>query len=389
MKVIHLVPSIFDENSGPSYSVTRTCELLNNNLDIELLTLSKKSIPGIFENIKKMQFHKQFDIDYGIKKFGISSKLSKYIKYKIDKNKVDIIHSHAMWHILATYPGNLLKNNNYKIVISPRGTFSKYAFAHKKFIKQIFWNLFLYPAINKSHCFHATSYQEYLDIRRLGFKQPVAIIPNGVDIKKNIKSIKSPKRNIIFLGRIHKLKGLENLLYAWKKINFKYKDWQLKIIGTDVGYKKRSNYLRKLKLLSQKLKLINIDFVDPIYGNEKFQTLADAQIMILPSFTENFGMTVAEALSVGTPVITTNQTPWHQLDSKNAGWCIDIGVEATINCLEEALSKNVDELNEMGTRGIEWMQQDFSWPTIINKLILTYGWLNDKKKKKCEWIKID
>jgi glycosyltransferase involved in cell wall biosynthesis len=191
------------------------------------------------------------------------------------------------------------------------------------------------------------------------------------------------------LGRIHKLKGLENLLYAWKKINLKYKDWQLKIIGTDVGYKKRSNYLRKLKLLSQKLKLINIDFVDPIYGNEKFQTLADAQIMILPSFTENFGMTVAEALSVGTPVITTNQTPWHQLDSKNAGWCIDIGVEATINCLEEALSKNVDELNEMGTRGIEWMQQDFSWPTIINKLILTYGWLNDKKKKKCEWIKID
>ena len=388
MKIIQIIASIFDENSGPSYSVKRLCEELEVSNKVELLTFSKEAYSMIKSNqkLKITEYHKQFPLSYRSKKLGSSKKLRKYLQVKIKDKSINIIHSHAMWHIIATYPGNLLKYNDYKIVTSPRGTLSRIALDDKKFIKVIFWYLFLYLPINKTHCFHATSYQEYLDIRNKGFKQPIAIIPNGIDIPKIIKKkCTMNKRYITFIGRIDKIKGLENLLNAWKQVHKKFDNWHLKIIGTDMSYNKKSNYLYKLKRLSIKLNLINIDFIDPLYGEEKLQELADSDIMVLPSLSENFGMTVAESLSVGTPVITTNQTPWHEIVEKKSGWCIDVGVKPMVECLENVLLLDSDKLENMGKNGIEWMKNDYSWHSVAKKFLLTYKWLLNPTKNH-QWI---
>ena len=92
-------------------------------------------------------------------------------------------------------------------------------------------------------------------------------------------------------------------------------------------------------------------------------------------------MTVAEALVNNTPVITTDRTPWNDLNIKKAGWCISLGVQPLIDVLNEALSKDKVELYEMGTAGRNWMINDFSWDKIAKDMISVYKWILKTGKK--------
>jgi glycosyltransferase involved in cell wall biosynthesis len=95
-------------------------------------------------------------------------------------------------------------------------------------------------------------------------------------------------------------------------------------------------------------------------------------------------MTVAESLANATPVITTNATPWKDLDIKNAGWCIDVGVKELKEVLEEALVKSSYDLSQMGLNGREWMKINYSWDSIADEMLNTYKWmLNKAEQPKC------
>ena len=92
------------------------------------------------------------------------------------------IHNHRLWMMPNVYPGLVARKHNVPLVISPRGTLSEWAFQHGSVVKRLFWPLVQKPALTATSCFHATAESEYKDIRRMGFRQPVAIIPNGIDI---------------------------------------------------------------------------------------------------------------------------------------------------------------------------------------------------------------
>ena len=296
--IVQIVPDISFEASGPSYSVRRLSEEMHLRFNATLAILK-------FQNVKKIKVRlKVFPISFGPKRLGRSKLMYQWLSKCAKNNEFDLIHNNGLWMMPTLYSGLISKRFNIPLVMSPRGALSKKAFSSGSFIKVLFW-FFQKNALHQSACFHATSFQEYEDIRRFGFSQPVAIIPNGIDIKKINKSkdSNSNKKTLLFIGRIHPIKGLEILLNAWQKVQDQFPEWSLKIAGPD------SKFLVKLVDLSANLKLERVNFVGPLYGDKKWEAYQDSDIFVLPTYSENFGMTVAESLSVGTPVIVSKGAP--------------------------------------------------------------------------------
>jgi glycosyltransferase involved in cell wall biosynthesis len=136
------------------------------------------------------------------------------------------------------------------------------------------------------------------------------------------------------------------------------------------------------------LKLQRIEFCGPLYGEGKLGAYREAELFVLPTQSENFGMTVAEALAAGTPAIVTRAAPWAGLEEHGAGWWIEIGVDPLVACLEDALSRPRDELAARGVRGREWMRRDFSWERVGAMMDQTYRWLLSGGDAPA-WVRLD
>ena len=180
-------------------------------------------------------------------------------------------------------------------------------------------------------------------------------------------------KKILFFGRLHKVKGVDRLLLAGEKVA---KDgWELVIAGPDCGM------LGELQGIVAERKLPRVSFVGEINGPAKYGFLADGDIYVLPSDTENFGVTVAEALVSGTPVIASQGTPWQGLERERCGRWVPIGVEPLAGALAELMAMSDEERAAMGARGRAWIARDFSWKGIGVKMKSAYEWLLGKGEK--------
>jgi glycosyltransferase involved in cell wall biosynthesis len=217
---------------------------------------------------------------------------------------------------------------------------------------------------------HATSEEEYEDIRRLGFRVPVAIIPNGVTMPAVVQRPSKDLRSFLYLGRLHPEKGLENLLHAWSQIESKLGGWCLRIVGPDpIGYR------FELEALSRKLKLNKVFFDEAVVGELKSRVFNESEVLVLPSPSENFGMVVAEALAAEVPVIATNGTPWSDLSTRRAGWYCGTSAKDIADTLQLAAATHWCERRKMGKCGREWMRSSYGWDSVAGKMATTYRWL--------------
>jgi len=366
MRVIHVVPSIAEEASGPSYSVPRLCEsLIETGVDVQLGVLDSPSAPV------RLPYLKAFSLGLGPRRLGVSPRMRHWLEEQATSRKVDLIHNHSLWTMPNVYPGRACTRGRIPLVVSPRGTLSTWALNRNASQKKIFSWLLQAPMLRATSCFHATAESEYEDIRRLGFKQPVCILPNGIDLPPVAERAEnSGPRVLLFLGRIHPKKGVDLLLRSWQSLADRYPDWELHIAGPDnVGH------LEEMRTLAARLGLDRVVFRGPLYGEEKWQAYRNADLFVLPTHSENFGLTVAESLAAGTPVIVTKGAPWGDLERERAGWWIDIGVDPLVACLEEALALPAIHLAEMGRAGREWMKRDYSWERVGMQLLFSYRWL--------------
>ena len=371
MRCVHLTSSVAEEASGPTYSVVRLSEsIIANNVDVRLLSLSSSP------NSSSLPYLNLFPPGFGPHRLGRSPAMFNWLKRQATELQINILHSHSMWMMPNVYPGWISKIYGIPYVHSPRGTLSEWAFNFGSPVKKLFWPLIQKPSLESVNCFHATAYTEYEDIRRLGFSQPVAIIPNGIDMPPPLPKFYSSQRTLLFLGRVHPKKGLDLLLAAWCQVQDKYKDWNLRIVGPD-----NDGYLIKMKKMASRLNLERVIFDDVLYGMDKWEAYQNSDLFVLPTYSENFGMVVAEALSSGVPAIVTKGAPWEGLETRGAGWWIDIGVDPLVACLNQVLSLPRVTLESMGNRGKVWMQNDYSWKIIGARMTETYSWLSGRADK--------
>lgn len=236
--------------------------------------------------------------------------------------------------------------------------------------KRVFWWLMQERALRGASCFHATAEHEYADIRGRGFTQPVCIIPNGVDVPPLQRRAEGDRQRLLFLGRVHPIKGVAHLLRAWQPIERRFTSWDLDIVGPG-----QASYVDEMKALASELHLERVSFRGPLYGEAKLAALRNANLFVLPTLSENFGMAVAEALGAGVPAIVTRAAPWGSLEREGAGWWIEVGVDPLVGCLEKALQQLPHDLAEKGRLGREWMLRDYSWAKIGEEFKKVYRWI--------------
>jgi glycosyltransferase involved in cell wall biosynthesis len=270
------------------------------------------------------------------------------------------------------YPGWVAQRHKLPLVVSPRGMLGREALRFSRYRKLAFWHALQRSALQPTSCFHATSEKEYGDVRMAGLQQPVAIIPNGIDLpeREKVKTFTSPK-TVLVLGRIHPKKGVATLIEAWSKLEDKFPDWHLKIVGPLLN----NNYVKELRQTISIRRLARAQLAGPLYGDDKSEAYAAADVFILPSLDENFGMTIAEALAHGTPVISTKGAPWQGLEKYGCGWWVDHDVVALTSALDHAMSIDRQRLAEMGQAGKAWMERDFSWSSVARSMDSVYRWL--------------
>jgi glycosyltransferase involved in cell wall biosynthesis len=231
-------------------------------------------------------------------------------------------------------------------------------------------------ALEATSCFHATSAAECEDIRKFGIRSPIAVIPNGVDLPDDtlqrsmwLRS-RGTQRTLLFIGRIHPIKGVEGLVAAWSKVEAEFADWRLRIVGPS-----EPAHLQSVNDAIRQLAAQRISVEGAVYGDEKWRTISAADLFILPSHTENFGIAVAESLACGTPVIVTKGTPWREVETQRCGWWIEGGQASIEAALRIALSAPVEILDEMGARGAAWVKHAFTWDRIGDRMAQVYLWL--------------
>jgi glycosyltransferase involved in cell wall biosynthesis len=314
--------------------------------------------------------------------FGYSSGVSLSLIRDIRRVSSEpcILHDHGIWRMANLFPLFVSGNTPARMICSPRGMLSSWSMNHKFLIKQPFWNLLQKPALKRCHCFHATAVSEYESIRHEGLSAPVAIIPNGIDIPK-LDEKDAKKKRVVFLSRIDPKKGLDMLIPAWHAIASEFPDWDLVIAGP-----LNSGYARSMQSLANTLGAPRTSFIGQTLGEEKRRLLSTASLFVLPTYSENFGLVIAEALAHGTPVITTTETPWEDVPARKCGWIIPPERTSLESAMRQAMHSPLPELASMGQSGRRWMQADYSWQRSAEMMQQTYRWLLDGGDRP-EWVK--
>jgi glycosyltransferase involved in cell wall biosynthesis len=369
LRATHVVGSILNEASGPSYSVPRLCqELSQTGHAITLIAIADRD--QTLDCGYRMELcRRAFARVPIVQRLQASPTMPRRLRDHAQQSS--IFHVHGLWLMPNVYPSTVARRYRVPLILAPRGMLGPEALKFSRYRKYLMWYAVQKAAVEAASCLHATSEQEYLEIRDFGLRRPVAVVPNGVDVPAvQERNHDSGERTLLYLGRIHPKKGLDRLISAWGELENNWPDWKLRIIGPDEG-----GYLDRLKLQARNLGVCRVSFENPLFGEQKQTAYRSADLFVMPTLNENFAMTVAEALAQGTPVICTKGAPWRGLEDHGCGWWIDHGRDALAGSLKLAMSKTPEELATMGVRGRTWMIRSFSWQSVALEMSSVYHWL--------------
>ena len=359
MKVLHITASIDKSAGGPSRSVPKTCiELAKLGIETEIMTKTSEHPVEIPSHTNLILTYKSL---WNLFVFGL----------KLSKEETDLVHIQQIWNPYVNVMAYWARKKDIPYIITPRGMLEPWILARNPWKKKLALWLFQNKAIRKADHLHATAQMEADNIRKAGFTNPISIIPNGIDLSE-IKAVKTNygTKKMVFLSRIHPKKGIELLLEAWRKLDSK--EWTLEIAGDG-----DPSYVETLKKSASDLK--EVRFTGPQYGEAKWDCIRSADVMVLPTFSENFGIVVAEALAVGVPVLTTKGTPWEDLEIHQCGWWIELSIANLKNALENLVNSPIEEFKTMGKRGTALVKEKYDTKAVAKDIVALYKTAIPKK----------
>jgi glycosyltransferase involved in cell wall biosynthesis len=287
----------------------------------------------------------------------------------------DILHDNGIWRAHNHRLAALAERHDIPRVVSTRGMLEPWAINHKRLKKRLAWFAYQRRDLKQARCHITTAEAEALNLQHFDLGVPIATVPNGVDLPEERPRVVSSgaervarggPRIALFLGRIYPIKGLPMLIEAWA--HARPAGWILRIAGPDeAGHQ---NQLEKAVSAAGLGHVVS--FAGPLEYEMKKSAFFDADLFVLPSHSESFGIVVAEALAHGLPVLTTTGAPWSILPENGCGWWVAPTVAGITEGLLQATSKDPETLRLMGAKGRSLVSAKFGWKCAANLILSTY-----------------
>jgi poly(glycerol-phosphate) alpha-glucosyltransferase len=271
-------------------------------------------------------------------------------------------------------------------IVSPHGMLDKWQLNQsflKNLKKNIALSLYERKHLEGAACLHALCREEHDAIRSFGLRNPIAIIPNGIDLHEinhgsaNRTKDGNTKKRLLFLGRIHVKKGLDNLLTAWSLLPNDHQ-WELVVAGEtkDIAY--QQSLLQKLSELHIS---DSVSFIGGQFGDAKLSCFRDSAAFILPSFSEGLPMSVLEAWSHELPVLMTSECNLPEGFAQQAAIRIDTDAQSISKGIREMIAMEATDRIKMGQNGLALVKERFSWGKVADSMTLLYQWVMDQAPK--------
>lgn len=296
----------------------------------------------------------------------------------------DILHQHSIWMGNSRATTHWRNKFRRPTIVAPHGTLEAFTLKQSNWKKQLAYRAYEGANLAQASCLHATAENEIASFRRFGLRNPIAIIPNGIasdwlisvgegeSFRADFRIPREP-RILLFLSRVHPKKGLPLLFEAIRQLDREMDGWLLVIAGPE-----EVRHRQELETLAARLGISDrLRFVGMLTGADKRNAFDAADLLVLPSHSENFGVVVAEALGAGVPVITTRGTPWQDVETYQCGWWVDVSAEKLGHALRDALCRPRQELKVMGVRGKRLVAGKYTWQKAAERSIQLYEWLLD------------
>ena len=363
MKVLHYIPSLAASAGGVASYLSVLCEELGKLVELHVATSyeSKREV-----KICNAIVHR---ISSGLTCYSSSKALLKELR-------PDVVHINGCWQPQLAFFQWAAQSLQIPVVLSPHGMLEPWI------VKRHYWTrkwpaiqLYQRGLVKRADYLHATADTEKDNLLRLGWNASITVIPNAVSIEElPLKENWKIKRRIVFMSRLHVKKGLELLFEALSHLKPDLDSYEVIIAGEG-----EPDYVETLKKVALSFGLSEVvRFVGGVYGAEKVSLLQSADFFVLPTYSENFGIVVAEALACGTPVITTHGTPWNELEENECGWYIPVGVNALKKTLREAISVTEETIERMGRNGRRLVEKQYTDKSVASRFIEKYTFLLSK-----------
>jgi glycosyltransferase involved in cell wall biosynthesis len=301
-----------------------------------------------------------------VREFAFSTALTRWLWRSIPT--YDLIHIHAIFSYPSTIAMVIARHHHIPYIVRPLGQLCSWSLQQSKVKKRFYLDLIERENLNRAQAIHFTALSEQEEAKNLKLQAPGVLIPLGLDMPPSPESVSTNKTDhtLLFLSRLHPKKGVLNLLEAWNE--FQPKNWKLVIAGSgDI------RYIAALETVTQELDLDStVEFLGAIEGSAKCRLYNNADLFVLPTLSENFGIVIAEALACGIPVITTRAAPWSDLITYRCGWWIDVGVVPLVRALREAVALSPMERQIMGQRGRHLIKTQYTWKRSMARMIEAY-----------------
>jgi glycosyltransferase involved in cell wall biosynthesis len=309
-----------------------------------------------------------------------SPQLARWLRHSV--RRFDIVHIHGLYRFPPTYAAWQARQQGVPYIVRPHGALDPYLYARSSTgrmgFKRLYERLFDFPNLHAAGAIHYTAEEERERASFLNLRAPSFVVPNALDWERYREL---PGRGalrtrwglgsapvVLFLGRLHFKKGLDLLIPAFDALRRRIPDAQLVIAGPendDYGQQVH-RWVRERDLQAA------VHFVGPLQGADVVQAYVDADVFALPSYTENFGMTVIEALACSLPVVISDQVNIHlEISGAGAGLVTRCDADEVALALE-ALLNDADRRRTIGEAGRRLVQARFSWPAIVDALTKEY-----------------
>lgn len=392
MRILQIVPSLSLIYGGPSQmAIGLSTALAAKGVQVTILTTDANGDTG--------QAPLQVPLECPVEQNGYEVyyfRCSPFRRYKFSLNLLrwlakhrqdyDLAHIHALFSPISSAAATVARTHNLPYILRPLGTLDPADLQKKRQLKKLYAALLERPNLASAAAVHFTSDQEAKISDRFGVTTQDLVIPLGVTLPPvpettSVRSrwgIPDDRLLLLFMSRIDPKKGLDLLIPALETLAAENQNFHFVLAGAnpqDPAYENKIRNQIQASPLSDRTTLTGF-----VSGSEKTALLQEADLFVLPSYYENFGIAVAEAMAAGTPVVISDQVHiWKDVQQAQAGWVTACNLEALQATLRTAFIDRAEQ-QQRGRYAKEYARKYYSWDAISEQMIQAYTQILDKQR---------